>query len=258
MLLATWNVNSARARLPRMLEWLHDVRPDVVCLQETKCSDENFPLAQLSDAGYTVAHHGDGRWNGVAILSRIGVSDVRPGLPDDPRGADAESRCLAATCGGVRCYSVYVPNGRSVGDPHYDYKLRWLAALRDDLAAQPTDLPLVVAGDFNVAPADADVWDPAAFLGSTHVTKPERAAVRALGDLGLRDVVREQNPEPGLYSYYDYRAGMFRRDMGMRIDLVLASGSVADAVTRAYVDREARRGTGASDHAPVLVEFLGP
>lgn len=258
MLLATWNVNSARARLPRMLQWLEDVRPDVLCLQETKCSDDNFPLAELTVRGYTVAHHGDGRWNGVAILSRIGLQDVRAGLPGDPRGPDSETRCLAATCAGVRCYSVYVPNGRSIGDPHYDYKLRWLAALRDDLAASPPSLPLVVSGDFNVAAADADVWDPAAFSGSTHVTPAERAAVGAIVDLGLRDVVRERNPEPGLFSYYDYRAGMFRRDMGMRIDLVLASAPLADAVTAAYVDREARRGTGASDHAPVVVEFAWP
>lgn len=259
MRLATWNVNSVKARLPRLLDWLAEVRPDVCCLQETKTTDAGFPAAEVAELGYAVAHHGDGRWNGVAILSRVGLDDVRRGLLDDPgaaAGAGAEPRCVGATCAGLRVYSVYVPNGRALDDPQYPYKLAWLSALRTTLAGQSRTDPVVVCGDFNVAPADVDVWDPALFVGSTHVSVAERSAVADLVALGLRDVVRQCHPEPEpMYTYWDYRAGAFHRRMGMRIDLVLASGPVAAKVQDVYVDREARKGKGPSDHAPVVVEL---
>ncbi len=259
MRLATWNVNSVNARLPRLLGWLAANRPDVCCLQETKCADAAFPAAQLAELGYAVGHHGDGRWNGVAILSRVGLEEVRRGLSADPRGAAAEARCIAATCGGLRVYSVYVPNGRALDDPQYPYKLGWLAALREALRAHRPQERVVVCGDFNVAPTDADVWDPAAFVGSTHVSAAERSAVADLAALGLRDVVRLVHPDPEpVFTYWDYRAGAFHRRMGMRIDLVLASAPVAAEVSTAFVDREARKGQGPSDHAPVVVELTDP
>lgn len=256
MRLATWNVNSVKARLPRLLDWLDRTRPDACCLQETKCTAGGFPAAEVADLGYAVAHHGDGRWNGVAVLSRVGLDDVRRGLPADPGGAAAEPRCIAASCAGLRVYSVYVPNGRARDDAQYPYKLAWLAALRETLATHDRTERVVVCGDFNVAPTDADVWDPALFVGATHVSAPERRALADLAALGLRDVVREQHPEPAaVFTYWDYRAGAFHRRMGMRIDLVLASGPVAAGVRSAYVDREARKGKGPSDHAPVVVEL---
>ncbi len=258
MRLATWNVNSVRARLPRLLDWLATTAPDVCCLQETKCADEAFPAAEVEELGYATAHHGHGRWNGVAILSRVGLDDVRRGLPADPGGAAAEPRCIAATCGGLRVYSVYVPNGRALDDPQYPYKLAWLAGLRELLATHARRKRVVVCGDFNVAPTDADLWDPALFVGSTHVSAAERFAVADLAAIGLRDVVRQLHPEPEpVYTYWDYRAGAFHRRMGMRIDLVLASEPVAEQVRAAYVDRDARKGKGPSDHAPVVVEIEG-
>ncbi|GAA1765764.1 exodeoxyribonuclease III [Luedemannella helvata] len=254
MRLATWNVNSVTARLPRLLDWLRTTGPDVVCLQETKTA--TFPEAEVAELGYEVAAHGDGRWNGVALLSRVGLADVERGFAGQPGFPDPEARAIGATCGGVRVWSVYVPNGRTIDDPHYAYKLNWLAALRDALA--PTlaaGTPLVVCGDFNVAPTDSDVWDPAAFVGSTHVTAEERAALVALLDLGLHDVVPEPMKGPNPFTYWDYRAGMFHKDMGMRIDLVYASKDLADRVGRAWIDREARKGKGPSDHAPIIVEL---
>ena len=257
MRFATWNVNSVRARLPRLVGWLESASPDVVCLQETKCASDEFPVDAVRDLGYEVAAHGDGRWNGVALLSRIGLDDVVRGLGP---GADAppwdEARCISAVCGGVRFLSVYVPNGRSLDSPHYAVKLEWLARLRRllETTASPQD-PLVLAGDMNVAPSDLDVWNPALFVGSTHVTPAERAGVQALVDWGLRDVVRDRHPEPErVFSYWDYRQGFFRRGFGMRIDLVLATAPVADAVVSAEVDMEARRGEKPSDHAPIVVE----
>jgi len=259
VLFATWNVNSVRARLPRLLDWLDATRPDVCCLQETKSTDEAFPTAAFEERGYEVAHLGGGRWNGVAVLSLVGLHDVRRGLPGDPRAAEPEARAVAATCAGIRVYSVYVPNGRALDSPEYPYKLAWLAALRDAVADDlGSGSPLALCGDVNVAPTDDDVWDADRFLGSTHVSGPERAALSALSDLGLRDVVREHQPAPGPFTFWDYRAGDFHNRRGMRIDLVLASDPVADAVQSAYVDREARKGKGASDHAPVLVELLDP
>ncbi|HEX3390675.1 MAG TPA: exodeoxyribonuclease III [Streptosporangiaceae bacterium] len=273
MRLATWNVNSVQARLPRLLGWLEETRPDVLCLQETKASDDGFPVKEVAELGYEAALHGTGRWNGVAILSRAGLDDVRRGFPGEPGFPDPEARAISATCAGVGVWSVYVPNGRALDSPHLAYKLSWLAALREALAAELSrggpgadggggDGPgadgggtrLAVCGDFNIAPRDEDVWDPAAFIGSTHVTPEERAALAALLDLGLTDVpARALKGEP--FTYWDYRAGMFHKGMGMRIDLVLASGLVAAAVKDAYVDREARKGKGPSDHAPIVVDL---
>jgi exodeoxyribonuclease-3 len=250
MRLATWNVNSVTARLPRLVEWLETVKPDVVCLQETKVA--SFPEV----AGYEVAAFGNGRWNGVALLSRVGLSDVEHGFAGEPGFPDPEPRAIRATCGGLRVWSVYVPNGRTPTDAHYGYKLRWLAALRgalaDDLAAHPD---LVVTGDFNIAPTDADVWDPAQFVGETHVTPPERDALTAVEAIGLTDVVPTPMKGPNPFTYWDYRAGMFHQDKGMRIDLVLASSTVASRVERAVIDREARKGKGPSDHAPIVVDL---
>ena len=256
MRIATWNVNSVVARLPRLLEWLRDTGPDAVCLQETKIADAGFPSAEVGALGYQVAVHGDGRWNGVAILSRVGLVDVVRGLPGGPGFPHAEARSVAATCGDVRLWSVYVPNGREPGHDHYHYKLEWLATLRDVVAADlaATDR-LAVLGDFNVAPTDADVWDPAVFASSTHVTPPERAALEALRATGLVDVVPRPLKYDHPFTYWDYRAGNFHKNLGMRIDLVYATPSVADAVTDSYVDREARKGKGPSDHAPVVVDL---
>jgi exodeoxyribonuclease-3 len=259
MRLATWNVNSLAARLPRVLEWLAATRPDVLCLQETKLADAAFPHAELAELGYTAATHGMNQWNGVAILSSVGVQDVRRGLPEEPGFPEPEARALAGTCGGVRVWSVYVPNGRSVDSPHYVYKLAWLEALRLTVAAEAAaPVPLVVCGDFNVAPTDEDVWDPGAFVGSTHVTAPERAAVSALVDIGLTDVVARALKGDRPFTYWDYRAGNFHKGLGMRIDLVLVTGSVADHITDAYVDRDARKGRLPSDHAPVVVDVEVP
>jgi exodeoxyribonuclease-3 len=278
MRLATWNVNSVRARLPRLLDWLAEVEPSVVCLQETKCAAEEFPAAEVAELGYATAAHGDGRWNGVALLSRVGLDDVARGFPGepvwvgDPGGGSGvevaplftmetetprpEPRAIRATCGGARVWSVYVPNGRSPDSPHYLYKLDWLAALRAAVADELTRCrALVVCGDFNVAPTDADVWDRAAFVGDTHVTEPERRALAELSALGLTDVVPRPLKGPNPFTYWDYRAGMFHQDKGMRIDLVYGTPAVADRVADAYIDREARKGKGPSDHAPVVVDL---
>ncbi len=252
--IATWNVNSVKQRLPRLLPWLEERRPDVVCLQETKLTDDAFgelldrPLSAL---GYRVAHHGQGRWNGVALLSRVGLEDVEAGFEGQPDFAGLrEARAISATCGGVRVHSLYVPNGREVDSDHYAYKLAWLEALSRVVAAGPADVAL--CGDMNIAPADADVFDPAAYAGQTHVTTAERQRLAAFG---LVDVVRDHWPTERVFSYWDYRAGMFHQDLGMRIDLVLASAPVADRVRAAWVDRAARKGTGPSDHAPVMVDL---
>ncbi len=243
-----------RSRLPRLLPWLDSRAPDVVCLQETKLPADAFDelvRPALVERGYAVAHHGDGRWNGVAIASRVGLDDVVAGLIDEPGYPDIEARAVSATCGGLRISSVYVPNGRSPDDPHYRYKLDWLAALRATVAAG--DLAsTVVCGDMNVAPTDDDVYDPAAYARSTHVTPPERDALRALG---LHDLVRERWPGQRIFTYWDYRAGMFHQDLGMRIDLVLAGDAVAARTCAAWVDRQARKGTAPSDHAPVIVDL---
>ncbi|MDQ1644662.1 MAG: exodeoxyribonuclease [Cryptosporangiaceae bacterium] len=252
----TWNVNSVKQRMPRLLPWLDQRQPDVLCLQETKLADDAFAgllAEELADRGYEVAAHGEARWNGVAILSRVGLDDVVPGLPGGPGFPHQEARAVSATCGGIRVHSVYVPNGRVPDSDHYQYKLAWLQTLAEVVENGPDQA--LVCGDMNIAPADADVFDPQAYAGSTHVTPPERAALARLQSLGLRDVVRDRWPSERVFTYWDYRAGMFHQDLGMRIDLVLASAPVAGRVEAAWVDRHARKGTGPSDHAPVIVDL---
>ncbi|HLG68772.1 MAG TPA: exodeoxyribonuclease III [Acidimicrobiales bacterium] len=254
MRLATWNVNSLNARLPRVLEWLEANGPDVLCMQETKLADAAFPATAFAELGYESVHHGDGRWNGVAIASRVGAEAPAFGFEseEDAHGC----RILAATCGGARVHSVYVPNGRSLDSEHYLFKLAWLARLRRYLEERcDPAAPVAVCGDFNVAPCDVDVWDPAAFAGATHVSEPERAALRALLDWGLEDVFRRFHPEGGVFSWWDYRAGDFHQGRGMRIDLVLLSAPLAARATDARIDRDARKGKKPSDHAPVVVEL---
>ncbi|HEX3211992.1 MAG TPA: exodeoxyribonuclease III [Actinomycetota bacterium] len=254
--MATWNVNSVKQRVPRLLPWLDQRRPDVVCLQETKLADAAFTALlgeELGQRGYAMALHGEVQWNGVAILSKVGLDEVVPGLAGGPGFPGQEARALSATCDGIRVHSVYVPNGRVPDSDHYRYKLAWLAALREELAAGPE--AAIVCGDMNIAPTDADVFDPEAYIGQTHVTPPERAALAELRALGLRDVVRDRWPAERVFTYWDYRAGMFHRDLGMRIDLVLASAPVASRVRAAWVDRQARKGSGPSDHAPVIVDL---
>jgi exodeoxyribonuclease-3 len=255
--IATWNVNSVKQRLPRLLPWLDERHPDVVCLQETKLADDAFAAllgSELAERGYEVAAHGEAAWNGVAILSRAGLEDVATGIPGGPGFPHPEARAVSATCGGLRIVSVYVPNGRSPGSEHYAYKLEWLAALRDMVAAGPEEI--VVCGDMNIAPADEDVFDPDAYVDQTHVTEPERAALAELqAARGLRDVVRDRWPGERVFSYWDYRAGMFHQDLGMRIDLILAGEPVAERVKAAWIDRHARKGKGPSDHAPVIVDL---
>jgi exodeoxyribonuclease-3 len=256
MRLVTWNVNSLTARLPRVTEWIAAHQPDVLCLQETKQADGRFPFEVFAGLGYEAAHHGDGRWNGVALISRLGLVDVVRGFgsPEDDHG----TRCVAGTCGGVRVHSVYVPNGRSLDNEFYGIKLAWLARLRSmlDETCAPGD-SVAVCGDFNVAPDDGDVWDPAHFVGMTHVSEPERQALRQVEAWGLEDVFRRFN-DPGVFSWWDYRGGDFHQGRGMRIDLLLVSEDLAVRATGAFVDREARKGEKPSDHAPVVVDLANP
>jgi exodeoxyribonuclease III len=254
--IATWNVNSVKQRVPRLLPWLDERRPDVVCLQETKLSDDAFIELlgdELADRDYEVAVHGEATWNGVAILSRVGLDGAVAGIAGAPGFPDPEARAVSATCAGIRVVSVYVPNGREPDSEHYRYKLAWLASLKEMIAGGPA--ATVVCGDMNIAPTDDDVFDPDAYIGETHVTPPEREALADLQSLGLHDVVRDRWPNERVFTYWDYRAGMFHQDLGMRIDLVLASSPVADRVQAAWVDRQARKGTGPSDHAPVIVDL---
>jgi len=271
-------VNSVKARLPRLLEWLDEAKPDIVCLQEIKTTSALFPEAEVNELGYEVAAHGDGRWNGVALLSSVGLENVSLGFPGEPSYAGEqealtlidepglrkpEARAVGANCGGIRVWSIYAPNGRTPESAHYAYKLEWFAAFRTVLEAElaqqtqaaQAQPQLAVCGDFNVAPTDDDVWDPAQFIGSTHVTAPERQALADLRALGLTDVVPKPMKGPHPYTYWDYRAGMFAKNNGMRIDLVYATEPVATRVSGAYVDREARKGKGPSDHAPVVVDL---
>lgn len=257
MRIATWNVNSLNARMERVEEWIAYARPDVLLMQETKLADAAFPALAFGALGYETAHHGQGRWNGVAIVSRVGLDDVVAGFDDDEE-PDADARVVWATCGGVRVASAYVPNGRALDDDHYRYKLDWLARLRRGLDAHDPAAPLLIGGDFNIAPTDDDVWDPGAFEGATHVSAPERAALGELVDWGLVDTFRLLHDEPGLYSWWDYRAGNFHKRKGMRIDLLLATAPLADALTFTLIDRQARKGSQPSDHAPVLADFELP
>ena len=258
MRVATWNVNSLRARQERVEAWLGEVEPDIVLLQETKLADDAFPSLAFEALGYESFHHGEGRWNGVAILSRVGLDDPVAGFDDDEE-PDAEARIAWATCGGVRFASCYVPNGRSLDHDHYQYKLRWLDRLIADVdgSCAPGD-DVVVCGDFNIAPEDRDVYDPAKFEGATHTSAAECDRLASLIGWGLVDVFREHHDEGGLFSWWDYRGGDFHKKEGMRIDLVLGSRSVAEASRLAVVDRNERKGPKddpPSDHAPVLVEL---
>ncbi|AKA06728.1 exodeoxyribonuclease III [Streptomyces noursei] len=257
MRIATWNVNSITARLPRLLAWLEQSGTDVLCVQETKCSDEQFPYAELRELGYEAAVNATGRWNGVALLSKVGLTDVVTGLPGGPEYEGVqEPRAVSATCGAARVWSVYVPNGREVDHAHYAYKLGWFEALKTAVAEDAAGgRPFAVLGDFNVAPTDDDVWDPAVFEGLTHVTPAERAALAALREAGLSDVVPRPLKYDRPYTYWDYRQLAFPKNRGMRIDLVYGNAPFAKAVSDAYVDREERKGKGASDHAPVVVDL---
>ena len=261
MRIATWNVNSIRSRIDRVEAFVQRHEVDVLALQETKARDDQWPLMGLEAMGYDVATLGHSQWNGVAIASRVGIEDVQHGFEGMPQYGDplaAEARAIGATCGGVRVWSLYVPNGRAIGDPHLDYKLAWLQALRDAAAgwlAEDPDLQVALTGDWNIAPQDEDVFDIAQFAKSTHVTPPERAAFQAVLDAGFTDVVRPHQPGPDVYTYWDYYRQRFERNRGMRIDFVLGSRALAKRVTGAHIDREERAGKGASDHAPVIVEL---
>jgi exodeoxyribonuclease-3 len=270
MRIATWNVNSLKARLERVSAWLGRARPDVLLMQETKLADADAPVDLFRAAGYELAHHGEGRWNGVAIASRRGIADVmtnfgeplRPARTEDTGDDEplAEARMIAATCGGIRFVSVYAPNGRIVGSLFYEAKLVWFDRLARWLgAAAKPDEPLVLGGDLNVAPADIDVWDPAACHGGTHVSEPERKAFARLCEWGLVDVYRRQHPEPGRYTWWDYRAGNFHKNYGMRIDHLLLSPPVAARVVWTEIDRETRKGKPTpSDHTPLVIDLDEP
>lgn len=253
MKLATWNVNSIRARLPHVLDWIAANQPDVLCLQETKCADSEFPYEPLRQAGYHVAHVGQKGYNGVATLSRALPADLDPAPP----GLDGEQkRALLLTVGGVRVINVYVPNGERVGSEKYEFKLRWLAALRHCLAGELKRYPLLaVVGDFNVAPEDRDVYDPKLWRHQVLFSEPEREALQSLLGLGLVDVFRRFEQGPGHYTWWDYRQGAFRRNLGLRIDHVLCSRALAETCRACQVDKGPRGRERPSDHAPVVAQF---
>jgi exodeoxyribonuclease-3 len=281
--LATWNVNSIRTRLGRVLDWLERADVDVLAMQETKCANDQFPTLPFFELGYEVAHCGFNQWNGVAIASRVGLDHVevgfdgQPGWSSKPRGdrkrgeagrsgspqqpevaAAAEARALAATCGGLRVWSLYVPNGRTLDDPHYTYKLNWLAALRDTAEGWLRNDPsaqIALVGDWNIAPTDDDVWSVEYYQGCPHVSEPERKAFNAIVDAQFTDVVRPFTPGPDVYTYWDYTQLRFPKRQGMRIDFILASPSLAVRVADAQIAREERKGKAPSDHAPVLVDL---
>ncbi len=261
MRIATWNVNSIRARVDRVADWVERSDLDVVALQETKAKDDQFPTDRFKALGYQVAHVGYSQWNGVAILSRVGLDDVEVGFPGMPTWGDpaaAEARALGATCGGVRVWSLYIPNGRELGDPHLDYKLDWLAHLRAAGAgwlAEDPSAQIALMGDWNIAPQDDDVWSMDYYEGKTHVSAPERAAFAAVVDAGFADPVRPLLPGPGTYTYWDYTQLSFPKKRGMRIDFALCSAALAARVSGALIDREERKGKGASDHAPVILDL---
>jgi exodeoxyribonuclease-3 len=257
MKITTWNVNSLRARVDRVTEWIVENTPDVLLMQETKCTDENFPADRFHALGYETVHHGNGQWNGVAIVSRVGIEEPRGGFYDDDLEKIAECRIISASCGGVRCTSVYVPNGRVVDSEHYLAKLEWLRRLRVELdeCCSP-DEPIAIGGDYNIAPRDEDVWDIEQFAGATHVTPAERAALGDIMDFGLVDAFRRIHPEgPGPFSWWDYRGGAFHRGWGMRIDHVLISRPLVERLVGAEIDRDARKGSKPSDHAPLTCEL---
>jgi exodeoxyribonuclease III len=273
--IATWNVNSLKARMERVEQWLAEKSPDVLLMQETKLADEAAPEMPFSMAGYELLHHGEGRWNGVAIASRVGIGDVVTNFGDGPvrrsPGPEAiaeaieaeaseasadEARMVSAVCGGVRVVSVYAPNGRALDTPFYRAKLAWFERLTRWLSeTQDPAAPLIIGGDFNVAPEDADVYDMADYAGATHVSPAERAAMAALRNWGLVDAYRMHHPEPGKFSWWDYRAGNFHKGLGMRIDHLYVTHSVADRLTASEIDRDARKGKLPSDHAPVYIDL---
>jgi len=255
VLIATWNVNSLKARLPRVEQWITENQPDILCLQETKLAQEKFPTDAIAALGYESAHFGQGQWNGVAILSKVGLTDVMPNFASGIE-QDSEARIITATCAGIRISSVYVPNGRALDNDHYQYKLSWMARLREHLDATciATD-NVIVTGDFNIAPDDRDVWDIKQFEGATHVSQPERDSLSCVADFGLVDSFRQFHDEAGLFSWWDYRGGSFHKGHGMRIDLVLASESVMKRSTWAGVDRNARKGETPSDHVPAMLRI---
>ncbi|WP_052023161.1 exodeoxyribonuclease III [Actinotalea ferrariae] len=265
MRIATWNVNSVRARADRVVAWLERSGTDVLAMQETKCRDEQFPYAVLEAAGYEVAHVGTTQWNGVAIASRVGLADVEAGFPGQPaygeEEAVVEARALGATCAGVRVWSLYVPHGRDPGHPHYTYKLAWLEGLRAaagswlEAGTGDPEAQIALVGDWNVIPYDTDVYDAAAFAGHTHVTEPERRAFFAFGDAGYTEVSRRHVPQEGAYTYWDYQQLCFPKNKGLRIDFAWASPALAARVTGASIDREERKGKGASDHVPVVLDL---
>jgi exodeoxyribonuclease III len=259
--IATWNVNSIRAQIDRVVDWVGRSNLDVVAMQETKCTDEQFPSDRFEALGYQTAHVGYSQWNGVAIVSRVGIDDVEIGFPGMPTWGDpaaAEARAIGATCGGVRVWSLYIPNGRELGDPHLAYKLDWLARLREAgagwLATDPA-AQVALMGDWNIAPQDDDVWSMAYYEGKTHVSAPERAAFAGVVDAGFTDPVRPLAPGPGVYTYWDYTQLSFPKKRGMRIDFALCSPALAARVTGALIDREERKGKGPSDHAPVILDL---
>lgn len=254
--LASWNVNSIRARADTVLRWMQDRSVDVCCLQETRCDDEGFPFAAFEAAGYSVAHHGVDHWNGVAIASRVGLDAVERGFRGVQRAPFDEARLIGATCGDLRVHSVYVPNGRELWDPHYAFKLVFLERLRSHLAVDLEDgRPTVLAGDLNVAPHDRDIYDPARWRRRTHASAPERSAIAALVDLGLHDLVREHHPHEACFTWWSHRHQMYTTDRGLRIDLILGNDQVAARTEGAWVDRAERGRPRSSDHAPVVLDL---
>jgi exodeoxyribonuclease-3 len=257
--IVSWNVNSVRSRRHRLLTWLRTHGPDVALLQETTCPDDVFDRllgAPLRDLGYDYVHHGRDHWNGVAVVSRVGVTDVRRGFPGVNRPPFDEARVVSATCGGIDVHSVYAPNGRALDDPHYLFKLVWLERLRSVVVG---GRPTVLAGDFNVAPTDLDIYDPVRWRRRTHASAPERAAIAALADLGLVDVTREHLTGGGVYTWWSYRPGQYEANRGLRIDLAMCTSQVASRVDRVVIDRAERADVHAvekpSDHAPLLIEL---
>jgi exodeoxyribonuclease-3 len=265
MRIVSWNINSLRKRQDRLFEWLEAIKPDVVCLQETKCPDEQFPALSLQSAGYDSAYHGEKSYNGVAILSKTKLTNVRASLCDEVN--DSQARVIAATAGMIRVYSVYAPNGQAVGSPAYKYKLEWYARLRDCLKKEKRGMgfePMshrqdadatVVCGDFNVAPEDVDIYDPQLWRGAIMCSDDERAAFQQLCQIGLRDTLRLHPQPPGVFTWWDYRMLAFPKNRGLRIDAVLTSESLAERCTAAGVDRELRKGKDPSDHAPIWADF---
>ncbi len=257
MKIATWNVNSVRTRVNRVIGFLESSGTDVLAMQEIKCKPDQFPYKAFEDAGYQITMHGLNQWNGVAFASKILAEDIEIGFSGMPDFKEVqEARAIAATFDGIRLWSLYVPNGRTLDDPHYQYKLEWLdrlAAITADTLENDPEMPLALMGDFNIAPLDSDVWDINFFAGSTHVSPGERQAFEAFEQIGLRDIVRPLVPEG--YTYWDYQQLRFPRNEGMRIDFVLGSESLAEKVKAASIERDERKGEGPSDHVPVVVEL---